>query len=160
MRKINKLIIHCSDSPFGCALLIDSWHKERGWKSKILKISCGYNYVILNGYPYSSRERLSYLDGSIECGRPLNEVGAHVCGYNRDSIGICLIGKPGKFTHRQYRATKAMILSLLHRFDLFVSDVVGHCELDKKKPNDPGFDMNIFRDYLNDIVGLGKLLKQ
>jgi N-acetyl-anhydromuramyl-L-alanine amidase AmpD len=118
----------------------------------------GYHYVILNGYSYSSKECLSYLDGSVEVGRSLGRIGAHVYGHNKDSIGICLIGKPGEFTHRQYRIAKAMILSLLHKYDLFISDVVGHCELDSKKPHCPGFDMKMFSDYLNDIVGLEKIV--
>ena len=43
MREIKKIIIHCSDSEFGDAALIDKWHKERGWTG------IGYHYVILNG---------------------------------------------------------------------------------------------------------------
>ena len=43
VREIKKVIIHCSDSDFGTASVIDGWHKERGWDG------IGYHYVITNG---------------------------------------------------------------------------------------------------------------
>ena len=87
MRKINEIIIHCSDTQEGCdvtAKEIRSWHtapKEkggRGWRD------IGYHYVIR-------------LDGTIELGRPLEKAGAHCIGrkgedHNSHSIGICYIG--------------------------------------------------------------------
>lgn len=76
MRKINKIIIHCSATPEGRDNTIediDKWHKARGWKG------VGYHYVI-------------HLDGSVHPGRDESEVGAHCSGYNSHSIGICYIG--------------------------------------------------------------------
>lgn len=84
MRNINKLIIHCSatrecDDSVN-ASVINRWHKARGWKG------CGYHFIVL-------------IDGTIETGRMIDEVGAHVKGMNKSSIGICYIGgleKDGK----------------------------------------------------------------
>lgn len=76
MRKINKIILHCSATKEGQNFTvadIDKWHRARGF-TKI-----GYHYVI-------------YLDGSVHIGRSLDEVGAHCLGHNTDSIGICYIG--------------------------------------------------------------------
>lgn len=76
MRKINKIILHCSATKEGQNFTvadIDKWHRARGF-SKI-----GYHYVI-------------YLDGSVHAGRSLDEVGAHCLGHNTNSIGICYIG--------------------------------------------------------------------
>lgn len=76
MRKISKIIIHCSATPEGRDNTIediDRWHKARGWKG------VGYHYVI-------------HLDGSIHPGRDEDEVGAHCSGENSKSIGICYIG--------------------------------------------------------------------
>jgi N-acetylmuramoyl-L-alanine amidase len=77
MRKINKIIVHCADTPEGrdvCAAEIKRWHtKERGWND------IGYHYVI-------------DLDGTIEPGRPIEVAGAHCTGNNADSIGICYVG--------------------------------------------------------------------
>ncbi len=76
MRKINKIIIHCSATPEGRDVSvreIDRWHRDRGF-SKI-----GYHWVI-------------YLNGSIHKGRPEEIAGAHVIGHNSYSIGVCYVG--------------------------------------------------------------------
>lgn len=76
MRPITEIIIHCSATRQGVdwrAADIDRWHKERGWKS------IGYHFVV-------------DLDGHIEDGRPIAQVGAHCLGHNKSSIGICYIG--------------------------------------------------------------------
>ena len=76
MRTIDKIIIHCSDSPEGrndTAADIRRWHKARGFRD------IGYHYVI-------------DLDGTVEEGRPLAQAGAHCTDHNSHSIGICYIG--------------------------------------------------------------------
>lgn len=55
------------------ALEIDRYHREEGW------LEIGYHYVIR-------------LDGTIETGRNPDAVGAHARGYNKRSIGVCLVG--------------------------------------------------------------------
>ena len=83
MRYINEIILHCTATKEGIdfnATDIDRWHKERGFKK------IGYHYVIR-------------LDGTIEEGRPLEEMGAHATGHNAHSIGIVYVGgldKKGK----------------------------------------------------------------
>lgn len=52
---------------------IRRWHTAKGWKD------IGYHYVIL-------------LNGEIEAGRTIDQIGAHTKGHNKDSIGICYIG--------------------------------------------------------------------
>lgn len=96
MRRIDKIIIHCSDTPYGVdftAKDIDSWHRSRGFSS------IGYHYVIR-------------LDGTIELGRPLKEKGAHCYGHNFDSIGICYIG--GRLSDKSYgdSRTPSQIVSM------------------------------------------------
>lgn len=76
MRKINRIIIHCSATPEGRwhdAKDIDRWHKQRGFAS------IGYHFVVL-------------LDGTVQPGRPISQPGAHARGYNYDSIGVCYVG--------------------------------------------------------------------
>ena len=76
MRTINKIIIHCSATCEGLAFTakdIDRWHRQRGYTM------IGYHYVIL-------------LDGTVEKGRPIKQIGAHCKGHNAHSIGICYIG--------------------------------------------------------------------
>lgn len=103
MRKINKIIVHCSATPEGREVTveeIDKWHKANGWKG------IGYHYVV-------------YLDGSIHKGRDEKEVGAHCAGQNTNSIGVCYIGgveadgKTPKDTRTE--AQKKSLLELLKK---------------------------------------------
>lgn len=76
MRKISKIIIHCTATPCGQHITvtdIDRWHRARGWSG------IGYHYVI-------------YTDGSVHPGRPVGKTGAHCAGHNRESIGIVYAG--------------------------------------------------------------------
>lgn len=77
MRKIKRIILHCTATPEGKHFDVDTirrWHvKDRGWKD------IGYHYVI-------------YLDGSVHEGRPVEQAGAHTSGHNADSIGIVYVG--------------------------------------------------------------------
>ncbi|MCC8037922.1 MAG: N-acetylmuramoyl-L-alanine amidase [Bacteroidales bacterium] len=77
MRKIDKIILHCSATAEGRNFTVQQirdWHvKGNGWRD------IGYHYVI-------------YLDGSVHRGRPENQVGAHCTGHNANSIGVCYIG--------------------------------------------------------------------
>lgn len=76
-RKINELVIHCSATKEGQEYTVDDierWHKQRGWRE------IGYHYVV-------------HLDGTIiETYRKPGEVGAHVRGRNRSTLGVCYIG--------------------------------------------------------------------
>lgn len=77
MRSISHIVIHCADTPDGAYFDIKDirkWHvQEKGWSD------VGYHYIIL-------------LDGTIQLGRDIKTAGAHVKGYNKNSIGICYIG--------------------------------------------------------------------
>ena len=76
MRKIDKIIIHCTATPEGRKVTlkeVDTWHRQRGF-AKV-----GYHYLI-------------GLNGEVSQGRLLEEVGAHTTGQNTNSIGICYVG--------------------------------------------------------------------
>jgi N-acetylmuramoyl-L-alanine amidase len=77
MRKIDKIIIHCSATREGENYTVDtirSWHVDgRGWSD------IGYHFYI-------------DLYGEIHKGRDIAKIGAHVKGHNRNSIGICYCG--------------------------------------------------------------------
>ena len=78
MRKETKyIIIHCSATRPSQDIgfeEIDRWHRARGW------LSCGYHKIIRR------------KNGTIQQGRPDEEVGAHCRGRNHDSISIVMIG--------------------------------------------------------------------
>jgi len=136
MRRIDYIVIHHSASSYGDSKLIDRWHRERGFKK------IGYHYIILNGFRKNSREYEVAFDGFIEPGRKLSEIGAHVKGYNKNSIGICLIGNH-LFTLNQFISLKILVKELKNKFP--TAKVVGHCDLDPvNKPDCPGFDVDTF----------------
>ncbi len=121
MRKINKIILHCSATKEGqpfTAKDIDTWHKQRGWKG------IGYHYVVL-------------LDGTVQPGRPESEIGAHTDGQNANSIGICYVGgldsngKPKDTrTSQQKNALRNLVSDLLKKYP--DSTVHGHNEFANK----------------------------
>lgn len=97
MRKINKIIVHCSATKEGnnvTASTIDQWHKDRGWRC------IGYHYVVT-------------LDGTIEYGRSIYETGAHVKNQNEGSIGVCYIGGLGSSMEAKDTRTPEQKESLL-----------------------------------------------
>lgn len=121
MRKIDKIIIHCSATQEGSDFHvsdIDRWHKQKGYKC------VGYHYVIT-------------LDGTIEKGRDEEMVGAHCKGYNTNSIGICYIGgldKDGKAKDTRTVQQKAALYLLLITLKLKYPDakIYGHNEFANK----------------------------
>lgn len=100
MRKIDKIIVHCTATAEGKdyhVADVDKWHKQKGWKG------IGYHYLVT-------------LDGTIERGRPENEIGAHCTGQNKNSIGICYVGgldKNGKAKDTRTEAQKKTLLELI-----------------------------------------------
>lgn len=105
MRAINKIIVHCADTPEGRddkTADIKRWHtaqppKGNGWSD------IGYHYVI-------------ELDGTVMPGRPVEKNGSHCSGHNADSIGICYVGgcdKDMKPKDTRTEAQKTAMLTLL-----------------------------------------------
>lgn len=131
MRSITLIIVHCSANKAGSALRmsdIDRYHRSLGWKC------CGYHYVIPT-------------DGSIEVGRPEEMVGAHCVNHNKYSIGVCYIGglaadgitPADTRTEAQKVALQKLLADLKLRYPKAL--VLGHCELDYRKPHCPGFNV-------------------
>lgn len=102
MRKIDEIIIHCSATEAGKdfkAKDIKQWHvKGNGWRD------IGYHYVI-------------DIDGTVEFGRPIEQVGAHTKGHNANSIGICYVGGllNGKAHDTRTEAQKQSLKTLIER---------------------------------------------
>lgn len=133
-RKIDKLIIHCSATPHHMDIgveQIDNWHRMRGWSQ------IGYHFVIRR-------------DGTLEHGRPVKKMGAHVKGYNRYSIGICLVGgvnadmkAENNFTWAQWRRIEQF--ARLFKVEYPKATIHGHNEFTKYKEC-PSFDV---QEWLN-----------
>lgn len=122
MRELKRIILHCSATREGQdvdAAAIRRWHLARGWSD------IGYHYVIR-------------LDGSVEAGRPLHRIGAHVKGLNADSVGICYVGgldaegdSSNTMTSRQRAAFQRLCYALCITFQQPFS-IHGHNEFSPK----------------------------
>lgn len=158
MSKISNVIIHCSDSEFGCAAEIRRWHLQNGWSD------IGYNFVILNGLivPETKNQRklyLPYLDGMVEVGRKIDgdgflvggEVGAHAMGYNAKSLGICLIGVKD-FTQKQFYSLAVISMNIQDFWGLGANVFLGHYDVAMKTC--PNFNVQQFMKD-RDLILLG-----
>lgn len=118
MRSITLLVIHCSatrqDRPFTEQALAQS-HRLRGMDG------IGYHFYIRQ-------------DGRIITTRPVERVGAHVRGYNQNSIGICYEGGLDRHglpcdtrTQWQRHSLRVLVRALL--MDYPGAQVTGHRDL-------------------------------
>lgn len=94
---------------------VHTWHLNQGWAG------IGYHFIIRK-------------DGTIEEGRPLGTVGAHVYGENRHTVGINLAGnfEIGTPTEAQKASAARLIASLCTVYQLdpvWQSTVKGHRDL-------------------------------
>lgn len=130
-RTINQIVIHCSASHNGRSLgngrgksvveIIDIWHSNRGFKRSAadrdafnpILSAIGYHWVI-------------DCNGTLETGRNIDEIGAHVAGHNANSLGICMVGTDA-FTTRQWEALHSLVKSLQQKYP--TAKVVGHRDL-------------------------------
>ena len=126
MRPITEIIVHCSDTRAGMNFTADDikrWHREKGYRT------IGYHYVV-------------DLDGMVEVGRPVEQIGAHCKYHNTHSIGVCYIGgqdAQGRHvdtrTDEQKRAMRTLLSSLVRKYH---APIYGHRDF---RPRDcPCFD--------------------
>lgn len=118
MRKINLIVIHCSATRCNrdyTEQQLTADHLQRGFSE------AGYHFYIRK-------------NGDIKSLRPVEKVGAHVYGYNANSIGICYEGGLDEQGHPadtrtsyQKHSLRVLVLTLLK--DYPGSRVCGHRDL-------------------------------
>ena len=136
MRKINKIIVHCSATPEGREVTTDDlyqWHVvENGWSD------IGYHFFI-------------DLCGELHECRPLEITGAHTKGHNFDSIGICYAGGMDKDMNpkdtRTPEQVDALADLLCQLVDSYGAVVYGHRDFSSKAC--PSFDAKSEYEYLS-----------
>ena len=141
-RKIDLILVHCTDTPEGKDYTVDdvrSWHTAKPPKGRGFS-DIGYHYLI-------------YRDGSVHLGRDVDIAGAHCEGFNSHSIGVCYVGgqtADGK-GHKDTRtdAQKLALLDLLVKLRTLypTAEISGHRNYDKHGKVCPCFDAkNEYRD--------------
>lgn len=137
-RMVDRIVLHCSASDYEnqTAKWIDKIHKARGWEG------IGYHFFVRK-------------NGLLERGRGLDEVGAHVYGHNRNSIGVCLAGLK-RFNHLQYESLTTLLLLLKRLYPN--ASLLGHRDLDNKKTC-PVFDLDRFSEIWNGVSITNGLLQ-
>src|SRR6056300_301886 len=129
MRDIEYIVIHCAATKPSMDVPIErvrKWHLDRGWSD------IGYHYYITR-------------DGKIHNGRDLSIVGAHVSGYNKNSIGICYEGGINEKGDPEDNRTDEQKKSLLKvvkilKFVFKNAVVQGHRDFPNVKKACPSFD--------------------
>ncbi len=119
---INYLVVHCSDTENNeniGAKEIHQLHLSFGWDG------IGYHKIIKR-------------NGLIEMGRPEYWIGAHVFEHNRESLGICLIGKD-KFTKKQFNSLKNILKDWKVKYPK--AKIVGHCDFENTNKTCPNFNL-------------------
>lgn len=127
---INRIVIHCAATTNGrilaqerqsAAQRIDDWHKGQGFRRSAAARAAFNEHLSHIGYHF-----VIDCDGTLETGRAVGEVGAHVAGYNKGSIGICLAGTD-KFTKSQWASLNELLRELSLKFPN--ADICGHRDL-------------------------------
>ena len=124
---VEYIIIHHSNKIFDHPLLIKLRHKFlRGWHDT------GYHFIIGNG--------IFTKNGAIFSARPTKYVGAHALGYNKNSIGVCLIGNFDYCvpTFKQYRSLIRLLSFLKEKYHIPNDHILGHRETAECTKTCPG----------------------
>lgn len=124
------IVLHCSATKPQLNIgrdVIREWHLAKGWAD------IGYHAVVKR-------------NGLIEFGRPFDDIGAHVAGYNGTTVGVCLVGGlyadgseaeddfDGLYTVEQKHALRELLVVLKAAYP--DAQIVGHRDLSPDKDGD------------------------
>lgn len=126
MREIRDIILHASLTGDEDVTVkdLDRKHRKAGWNG------VGYHFVIRRS-------------GAVETGRSIDKAGAHAKGFDKYSIGICMIGgvPAANFTPIQWKNLELLVSGLARQFP--DAKVMGHRDC-PRVPSDtvcPTFDV-------------------
>lgn len=136
------IAIHCSatrpSDDIGVNELRDLHVGVNGWRD------VGYHLVIRR-------------NGTIEKGRAMDAVGAHVKGFNNVSLGICLIGGVDDDGQPQNNFTQVQMMALKAVVEIFTglypgAEVQGHCDFPGVNKDCPCFDAGGWWDGVKELA--------
>lgn len=131
MRRIDYVVIHCADTFADQDIGVEDirhWHVAgNGWSD------VGYHFVCRR-------------DGTVEEGRDIKTIGAHVKGFNNHSIGLCWVGGRGENGSPENNMTKDQEVSLRGVVDRMLSAfpdavLMGHNDFPGVSKSCPVFDV-------------------
>jgi hypothetical protein len=137
------IVIHHSGSLYGTPGTIEAQHRAMNING------LGYHFVVGNG---SGME-----DGEVHVGyRWLDQLpGAHVAGpkgdwYNRNSVGICLVGDGRRrgFSDQQMRRLVQLVSALAEQLQVPADHIYLHSDLSSTEDPGPMFPEAAFREQL------------
>ena len=140
MRKINKIIVHCTATKRDHNVTTDDlrkWHvDENGWSD------IGYHFFI-------------DLEGCVHECRPIEKTGAHTFGHNYDSIGIAYAGGLGSDNawhdtrnDQQKQTLEELLCSL--KLSYYNAKIYGHNYFSSKAC--PSFDAREEYEWISDFI--------
>ena len=133
------IVIHHTGTEYDHVKNINNNHKQRGFKPFINAnsepIYFGY-HVFIDQFGFETYAR------------PTKIAGQHCSKYNTKSIGICIEGKDNALTPATLKPLLRITKFYMKLYGIEAKNVMGHGELDTRKPSCPGFDMNKFRGLL------------
>ncbi|MGQ0595829.1 N-acetylmuramoyl-L-alanine amidase [Aquabacterium sp.] len=132
-QSLTHITVHCSatkPSVYVDRAVIDRWHRAKGW------LGIGYHFVIKR-------------DGTVEAGRSLDKVGAHVEGHNTGNIGVCLAGglnektaaSEDNYTPEQKNSLAKLLKTLTAQYGIPKANVLGHRDWPGVAKDCPCFDV-------------------
>ncbi|MDP8089529.1 MULTISPECIES: N-acetylmuramoyl-L-alanine amidase [Pasteurellaceae] len=146
---ITKIIIHCSATQNGeplakrgktAAQRIDDMHRKRGFRRQYPAIKHFNPHLKAIGFD---------VDGTLETGRQVGEIGAHAKHHNSNSIGICLVGgitvngkNYGRYTKAQWYALSELLQHLQVQHPK--ANILGHRDLSPDLNHDGKITPNEF----------------
>lgn len=141
-RLINLIVVHTAQTKPSMDYVDAAWIDHIHRTEKKFN-SIGYHHVIKR-------------DGTLERGRPHDNIGAHVRGYNSDSIGICMAGglsEDGEhfvdnYTSEQMNTLYNLITEMLKAYP--EAELRGHRDLDSHKAC-PCFDVRTWYEMERSI---------
>lgn len=132
---IDTIVIHCADTPNGVkhtAVEIDDWHRARNFRRAKAALELQSPQLKYIGY-----HAVIEIAGNVVLGRDLSEVGAHVEGNNRNTVGVCMIGRD-RFTREQWHALRDLVAKWEQAMP--IERIAGHREFNRLKTC-PGFSV-------------------
>ena len=138
------IVIHHSGSPVDTLKSMNEYHLEKGWDG------IGYHFIIGNG--------IKTIDGNVEETfryRQLKD-GAHALTpdlfYNKNAIGICLIGdfNINSPTDKQISSLKNLLLTLKNKYGIMNKNILIHKEVKATECPGVNFPIEKMRSWLEE----------